>query len=86
MTFTRVRIALIAALCGAVVLCGVGLWIVESRLVANHPGCAGTGSLRVSVSESVSGEPVLQRALDRVLSGLGCATGPSRDATANRMH
>ncbi|WP_336671920.1 hypothetical protein [Tsukamurella sp. USMM236] len=86
MTFTKVRVALVAALCAAVVLCGVGLWMVESRLVSHHPECVGTGSPRVSVTEPVGEQPVLHRALDRVLGGLGCSMGPAGDLSVKSVH
>ncbi|MGX9295078.1 hypothetical protein [Tsukamurella paurometabola] len=82
MRFTKAGTAAVAALCAAVVMCGVALWIIESRLVAAHPECVGAGSPRLSVSERVGDEPVLHRALDRVLSGLGCVPGLPRDAVA----
>ncbi len=75
MTFTKLRFGLIAMLCAAVVLCGVALWIVESRLVSAHPECVGTGSPRVSAAEPVGQPPALHRTLGRVLAGLGCSGG-----------
>ncbi|CAM3316334.1 hypothetical protein [Tsukamurella hominis] len=85
MTFTKIRVALVTALCAAVVLCGVGLWMVESRLVSQHPECVGTGSPRASVAGSVGERPVLHRAIDRVLGGLGCAVGPAGDLPAKSI-
>lgn len=86
MTFTKARVALVAALCAAVVVCGVGLWMVESRLVSMHPECVGTGSPRVTATESAGQRPALDRAVDRVLGGLGCAVGSDGGPSAKSIH
>lgn len=86
MTFTKIRVALVAALCAAVVLCGVALWMVESRLVSQHPECVGTGSPRLTVTGTVGERPALHRALDRVLGGLGCTLGPDGSLSAKSIH
>ncbi|MGZ9826487.1 hypothetical protein ACXYTP_06205 [Tsukamurella ocularis] len=82
MEFEKARVAVITALCAAVVLCGVALWTVESRLVSVHPECAGTGTPRAAVAESAGDGPLLRRALDRVLGGLGCVASPQHRTLA----
>ncbi|TWS23686.1 hypothetical protein FK268_15620 [Tsukamurella sputi] len=77
MKFTKVGIVLIATLCAAVVVCGVGLWIIESRLAAAHPECVGTGSARATLTATVGENGPRDRVLDRVLTRLGCPESPS---------
>lgn len=82
MRFTKVGAAMIAALCAVVVVCGVALWKVESRLYDAHPDHSGVGTPRVSAAEPGGDEPVLQRVIDGVLGGLGCVPEPSGAADA----
>lgn len=75
MAVTKVRALAVSALCLAVVLCGVGLWIVESRLAADHPGCPVVGSHRLA--PALSAPAAFQRGplVHRGPSGLGCPGG-----------
>ncbi|MCS3780697.1 hypothetical protein [Tsukamurella ocularis] len=75
MIFTKIRFGLVAMLCTVVVLSGVALWIIESRLVSAHPECVGTGSPRVAAAELVGERPALSSALDRMLDGVRCSGG-----------
>ncbi|TWS18173.1 hypothetical protein FK529_16835 [Tsukamurella asaccharolytica] len=76
MAIAGARVVLIAVLCSVVVLCGIGLWHVESRLLTTYPECVGTGSPRVSAVESPGEVRAVQSAIDRVLDGLGCKAVP----------
>ncbi|KXP04011.1 hypothetical protein AXK60_19915 [Tsukamurella pseudospumae] len=80
MRFTRIRFTVVSALCLAVVLCGVGLWVVESRLVSKDSDCGGAGSPRAvpGVLVTVDDRATLG-VLDTMLSRLGCgAPAPAR--------
>lgn len=77
MKFTKVRIVLIATLCTVVVVCGIGLWIIESRLAAAHPECVGTGSPRATLTATVNDDGTQRRGLGRVLAKLGCPETPT---------
>ncbi len=72
MAVARVRVIAVAALCVAVVLGGVGLWIVESRWASDLPGCTIPGQQRVA--PALSAPALLQDdpTLERVLSHAGC--------------
>ncbi|MET9329043.1 hypothetical protein [Tsukamurella sp. NPDC003166] len=67
------RITAVSALCLAVVLCGVGLWIVESHLVSKGSECGGMGSPRAvpGVLVAVDDRATLN-VLDDLLSRMGC--------------
>ena len=75
MGFTRIRLTVVSVLCLAVVVCGVGLWIVESRLVSTDSDCGGPGSPRAvpGVLVTVDDRASLD-VLDTMLSRMGCGT------------
>ncbi|GAA1075673.1 hypothetical protein GCM10009648_10240 [Tsukamurella spumae] len=74
------RIALMSALGLAVVLCGVGLWIVESHLVSTDPDCDGAHSSRAVPGVLVAVDDHVSLGVhDTMLSWMGCGTpAPSR--------
>ncbi len=75
MTFTKARIVLVPVLSTLVVLCGIGLWMVESHLVNSYTGCGGTGSARavpeVRTQDVGTGDRLVGRALKAECGGAG---------------